>query len=446
MIILFPVEVVNRELASKVVLATELANRGVSSLVGNDAEVNKVAHRMQGNAVWFRISVGGKQKRAEVEKLAKQGIRIVAQDEEAGITFENFSQFFGLRSLDHVELLDRFFTWSLREQSSIVSSFPNTADRIVPTGGLRTALWGSAGRIFYKNDAAEIKNNYGAFVLVSTNFGRANPTMGFEKKLARVRKDKRDRYPDPEDYIAGARHQERLISEFTRAVKGITEKTSLSVVLRPGVGENESFWRRKFAQNSRVTVCRDKAVTPWLLASEYLVQNSSAVGVEAVCLGVPTIQLSSDVSFTDPMPLLQNIGLRITDGDEVAGHILEDSVLTAATESSGRWWRTELLDAPESLSSIGKVATELAGLLADTRNGTVAKYRFLLSATWVRSITDFARVLAHRVSENPSWVKKNGLSPRRIRHTVENACRVMNVRRPRVKRVGFRTFLFQPPV
>jgi hypothetical protein len=63
------------------------------------------------------------------------------------------------------------------------------------------------------------------------------------------------------------------------------------VVLRPHPGEQLRLWRDVAQTLPHVTVIREGAAAPWILASEALIHTNCTTGVEAFALGKPAICL-----------------------------------------------------------------------------------------------------------------------------------------------------------
>ncbi len=61
------------------------------------------------------------------------------------------------------------------------------------------------------------------------------------------------------------------------------------IVLRPHPSEDHAAWQRELAALPNVKVLHEGSALPWILASEVLVHNSCATGIEAFAMGVPVI-------------------------------------------------------------------------------------------------------------------------------------------------------------
>lgn len=439
-IVLMPIEVVNRELPSKVFLATLLANRGVSSLVGRDSEVLTAGRRVASHGVLFRNSCGDERERRENLRFVAKGIKIVAQDEEAGITWSNFEGFFDVRGMEFAGELDSFFSWSRREHDFLTSMLPGSAEKLLLTGGMRAGLWGEPGAHFYETQTNALENQFGPYVLFSTNFGSANPLRGHKKHVAALQKlshsdERMEAYRRNRDY------QTTLIESFIVGAKSVLENTKYRIVIRPGVGESEKFWRRQFHDNPRVTVTRMGEVSPWLLGASAVVQNSSTAGVESVLLGTPTIQLDLDDSVSDGF-LVKEMGLRLNSGSEI-GHLLNRNLeIQSATAASASIWRNNLTGAG-SLSPFIDIANRLEELVSQSLpEATVARFRASLYDSWPRLVSDLVKSTRHLLWGHPSWVKKIGLTASRVREDAQRASLVLGIEMPRISRVGTHSFLF----
>jgi hypothetical protein len=90
-----------------------------------------------------------------------------------------------------------------------------------------------------------------------------------------------------EGYIA---HSRRIFDEMLTAVRKLGEaRPDLRVVVRPHPSEDITTWESAVEGLGNVSVRREGAVTPWLLAADAVIHNNSTTGLEATLLGRPTI-------------------------------------------------------------------------------------------------------------------------------------------------------------
>ena len=90
--VFIPIEIMQREYTSKLLLSVELIKRGMPVIIGHKSSVFKLALESKEPGILFYKS----SKNKAFETLIKKKFGIVAQDEEAGIVYKHFEDFYKL--------------------------------------------------------------------------------------------------------------------------------------------------------------------------------------------------------------------------------------------------------------------------------------------------------------------------------------------------------------
>ena len=291
-----PIEIVKREYIGKLLIAAEAASRGMPVFLGHKGEIVRLAQKAPEPGIWFdKSSIGTGQD--YVYGLSQRGFYTVAQDEEAGTIYSDFTDFFKVRkSLKTVGELDRFFAWG-QDDYHFLKDYLNHDDttigeeKITLTGSPRTALWGSCGRQFYSDEIEELRKEFGHYVMFVSNFASGNSYLTDEETQRHL-----SQYPGwntggKERHIQNVETDRRLIKLFLEASVEVARRYSRTVVIRPHPGENVERWKQWTKGLERVVVRADKSITPWVLASDFVVHNSCTTGIEAAAANVPCIAL-----------------------------------------------------------------------------------------------------------------------------------------------------------
>jgi len=144
-------------------------------------------------------------------------------------------------------------------------------------------------REFHRADADAIRERFGNFVLVNTNFAEVNhfhPKLSeFKKAMAKEGTDEASRFD-----IGMGQHKLALFNHFREMLPLLCESVgSFNVVVRPHPTESHVIWNDLAARYDNLHVANDGNIIPWLIAAKALVANGCTTQVEAAVLGTPTV-------------------------------------------------------------------------------------------------------------------------------------------------------------
>ena len=293
--LILPVESQVRELDAKLMLACAAAERGFRVIIGSRAFVHYAV------ASFPRGIYLAKSMRSLSELmfgiLKRLGHEIVAWDEEALVRFPRDDYYRRRLSAKALGRVSRLFAWG-EDDAELFREFPDyPGTPIEVTGNPRIDLIRPDARHYFDDEVAEIRERFGEFVMLNTNFGYVN---SFASKLNLMRKPKaaggepelsenaRDMYPD---FARGlAAHKQALFEHFRALVPVLADALPRhTIVVRPHPSENHGVWRDAAGDHRNVHVVNQKSVIPWLIATSALVHNGCTTAVEATVLGRPAI-------------------------------------------------------------------------------------------------------------------------------------------------------------
>jgi len=284
-----PLEVFKREYINKLLLAAEVATRGMPVFIGHKSSIIRLVKAAKEPGIFFYKSSEGPGCEY-FDDLRLKGFKIVAQDEESGTVYDHFSKFYERRSsLQTAANLDMFFCWGHDDYNYIRTMSPGREDKIKITGSPRTCLWGRHGQEYYREQIENIQKKYGPFVLIASNFASGNGYLSDKETIALMAS-----YPSwtPEEQ---ARHAERvsfdnrMIRLLVEASNEITSSGKHNIVIRPHPSENIETWRNLIKGNSRIFLEPDGDITPWILSAKCIIQNGCTSALEASAANIPTL-------------------------------------------------------------------------------------------------------------------------------------------------------------
>lgn len=289
--IFLPIEIMRREYLSKLLLSVELIKRGMPVIIGHKDSVINLALKTKEPGVLFYKAVMHGQKKGIFQELKKKKFIVIAQDEEAGIIYENFKDFYKRRiSLKNIDQLDLFFTWGKDEYSFLINKFPK---KIVKNyGALRSCFWGELGKKFYQTNNLKIQNKIGNYILLVSNLATYNSYLTREQSIKyRVK----HRGFDLEKYKNQYAKEKKIFFQYIDLIKFITEKLNKKVVIRPHPSEDIQKWKQSIKGINNVFVETENELLSWILASDFIIQNNCTSSIEASASNVPVVTYADEI-------------------------------------------------------------------------------------------------------------------------------------------------------
>ena len=300
--IILPVENQVRELDAKILLAAMAAERGFPVIMGSRAFLHFFVDRVP-RGVYMAKSM--RKLSIKMFSILKQlGYEIVAWDEEGLVRWPDQEYWRWRLSPVTMSMVSHLLAWGEDDASWFRNypGYPGTPIHI--TGNPRIDLLRSELREFYGAKALKLKEKYGKFVLINTNFSKVNH---FFQHLSELKKAIKESEPGKsETFDAGkGRLKEQLFAEFKKMLPGLAAALpEHNIIVRPHPAENHEPWLKVAGQHRNIQVINEDTVTPWLMATDLLIANGCTTMIEAAVLDTPTIayQPVADPRYDDDLP------------------------------------------------------------------------------------------------------------------------------------------------
>jgi surface carbohydrate biosynthesis protein len=284
-----PIEEVARELNARLPLVLRAVASGYAVVIGDQWSMVRNLDKLLPGAVFLK---GSNQIQTNWAKHAKDcGHRVVAIDEEVTAMSDKRFVLQGVTS-EFLGNLDRFFLQGRNQHRIFLDAFPGHAERFAVTGNPRFDLLSPAMTRAFEGDVARIREEFGRYILVNTNFGAGNTGHGSRERFIEIcERVGYARWDNPDDrawFEATFDFEETNLVHFGEMVRALRDRfPDHQIVLRPHPSEDHTFWRRSLASEDRVHVMFAGTVVPWLLGADILIHNTCTTGTEAMVLGVP---------------------------------------------------------------------------------------------------------------------------------------------------------------
>ncbi len=318
-ILIIPVETQVREMDAKLLLACMAAERGFPVIIGSRAFVHyKVSSIPRG--VYLAKSMRTLSIRM-FTILRQLGHEIVAWDEE-GLLRDADTEYYRWRlSPFTMRQVSHLIAWGLDDARTFRSYPGYHGGPIHIAGNPRIDLMRPELRDFYRPEVESIRERFGNFVLVNTNFSKVNHFYPELSELKKAIEAEGTSAANPFD-IGKGRHKLALFTHFQEMLPPLCEALSgYNVVVRPHPAENNEPWLAIATRCCNLHVTNDGNVIPWLMAARALIANSCTTQVEAAVVGTPTVSYQPVRAEEFDFELPNSLGRRVSSLDELCATV-----------------------------------------------------------------------------------------------------------------------------
>ncbi len=296
--LLIPVELQVREFEPKLLLACIAAKRGFPSVIGPRREMHFHLPSFP-RSIYLSKSTTNASKNV-FQNLGRLGDKIVAWDEEALVSLPPKLYYRHRLSPVAIKHVSHLFAWG-EENAKLWRHYPDLPEGIPIhiTGNPRGDLLRPELRGYYEDDVRKLKETYGDFILINSNFNLINayhqdmnlimpsPNPGETPILSRRSKSLGLSREYAEGFTA---YKQAILGDFKELVPFLDRTfPDFTIVVRPHPAENQEVYHTVASTCEHVRVINEGNVVPWLLASKALIHNGCTTGIEAYALGVPAV-------------------------------------------------------------------------------------------------------------------------------------------------------------
>jgi surface carbohydrate biosynthesis protein len=387
-LLLIPVENQVRELDPKLLLACIAAQRGFSSVIGSRRELEL---RIDSYPKSVYLSKSMTKRSLKFFRIAKKfDHEIVTWDEEALVHLPPETYFSRRLHPDAIQQVSHLFAWG-PDNVELWRQYPHLPTNlpIHSVGNPRIDMLRPEMQPFYEDEVQTLRDTYGDFVLINTNFNHVN-AFGADMNLFQPVKSPgetaqfgRAANGMSREYAESLwNHKQAVFQTFQQLIPKLDKAfPELNIVIRPHPTERQDVYKEIAARCSRVHVTNQGNVVPWILATQAVIHNGCTTGIEAFVMDVPSISYrvpineEIDDGFYRLPNAVSNQCFTFDQLQDVLNQVLAGKLVTSDTEErqalvdhylaplSGPLSCARMVDVLESLASNGKDSPELS--LAD---------------------------------------------------------------------------------
>ena len=294
--LIIPVENQVRELDPKILLACIAARRGFSAIIGSRLDID---FRIASFPRSIYLSKSMTARSIKMFRIMRQlGHEIAVWDEEALVHMQPDIYFTRRLSGEAIKYVSHLFAWG-RENADLWRQYPKLPKGIPihTTGNPRGDMLRPQLHPYFEIDAQRLRERYGSFILINTNFSNVNafvPNLNLflpVENSDQTPKFGRGAIGMSREYAEGLRDFKQAVFEDIKNLIPALERAFPEnvIIVRPHPTEDPKVYRHIASTCKRVEVTNKGNVIPWLMAAKVLVHNSCTTGVEAYLMGVPAV-------------------------------------------------------------------------------------------------------------------------------------------------------------
>lgn len=302
-LLLIPVENQVRELDPKLLLACIAAQRGFSSIIGSRRELE---FRIDSYPRSVYLSKSMTKRSLKFFSMAKKfDHEIVTWDEEALVHLPPETYFSRRLHPGAIRQVSHLFAWG-QDNVELWKQYSHLPDNlpIHSVGNPRIDMLRPEMQPFYEDEVQTLRETYGDFVLVNTNFNHVNafgPDLNLlqpVKNPGETAKFGRAAKGMSREYAEGLwDHKQAVFKTFQELIPQLDKAfPNLNIVIRPHPTERHDIYNEIAARCSRVHVTNQGNVVPWILASKVVLHNGCTTGIEAFVMSIPSISYRSPIN------------------------------------------------------------------------------------------------------------------------------------------------------
>jgi surface carbohydrate biosynthesis protein len=223
-----------------------------------------------------------------LSRFRRLGYKICVSDEESFWVYVDPAGFLDSRvSAGTLGCVEYYFAWGKRQASAMCESYPQFSKQIVVTGTPRADVWRKEYSDFYTHEVAAIKNKYGKYILLPSNFSGVVNIKGPDFVIAQAKKYQQIKTPADERQLRDRMdHVANNLELFIKACHAIrNEFKDHAIIVRPHPTDDHGFWRNAVAEINNCHVVYEGSPAPWLLGADAIFHHGCSTGIEARIMG-----------------------------------------------------------------------------------------------------------------------------------------------------------------
>ncbi len=284
-----PIETKVRELESKLLLSLFALKKGYTVVLGQHYVLSQyLKYFPPGIFLYKDLSF---YKKAFFESIKQCNHKIVSLDEEAIFAFDDPMRYSNERfSEENLHLVEKVICWGRFDYEAMFPKYQEYKDKFARLGNPRLDVWSTRLNDIYNVEAIQLRERYGKFILIPSNFAYQSNVNGpdfvlqfFEGKNIIKNKEDRNRFIEKWDFMNwGWSVFQNLIPRLAQEYK------ELNFVVRNHPSEDPKVWNELARKHDNVFVEFKGSISPYIKAAQCILHFGCTSGLEAFLSKTPS--------------------------------------------------------------------------------------------------------------------------------------------------------------
>jgi len=291
-----PVEILSRELDSKLALTYYLLEEGYTVVVGQQWAILNNLDNLPPGVILFKGYHGIFSK--GIKRALEFGFSVFALEEE-NLGFADKSTL--LQILEPSANAGIKFFANGRFEAKVLAE---NNFSVFSTGNPRADLLKGAYSHVFSQEILKVREKFGNFILINSNFATVNSTWGPIEKIIEIQERagaiRKDDPASKERFFSIVESENKNRQVLQKLLIRLANSDTPQIVVRPHPMENIEPWEELISTCSiagKVRVVREGSHIPWTLAATLLLHTACTTGLEAAVAGIPAINVSREDYF-----------------------------------------------------------------------------------------------------------------------------------------------------
>lgn len=316
-LIFLPIEVKRREFYSKLFFSYRALQKNFNCFVGDKIAINR-AIKYLGNGIYFYKSMNFYDT-SHIKSVKNKGNIYVVQDEEGAVlTEKEFQKFTKVRgSNKNLSEIDRFYTWGKFDDNIWKKNYINFREKFFLTGSPRIDVWKKklVEKIFL-SEINYIKTKYHNFTLIISSGISSKKEL---KKKLQIDKITRAPLKESKNELKKRNSWQLKINKdlFEIAQQLAIQNPKKNFIYRPHPDENLNDYTYQIKKESNFFIDNSLDVSPWLIASDEIIQSCSTVAIQGEMLNKSIISFDPNYLKNNHRNFPNKFGLNIKNKNDL---------------------------------------------------------------------------------------------------------------------------------
>lgn len=429
--IFIPIETINRELDTKIVLASFLVKLGATVYIGQHDYLHSLIPYFK-NGLYIGKNIFKKPSDKEDSKrlfgLKKQGINVFYIHEEGAVFLggkEDWKKVLEKQySTKGFDANDTVLTWGDFQKN--FDSKRTKSAKVVATGHPRFDLYKEKYRAYFNDDITNLNEKYGDYILVNGNYGLVNHGQGldyvFSESVNYDPNDVEQRLSRVGYYKNSSAQMNAIIELVHHLAVNFKDK---NIVYRSHPSESDNLYNIAFQGVSNIHVIHDGGVAPWILAADVIIHDGCTTAIEAFISGKKIINYKVACENEYNIWLPNQLGFRSESIADVITIIKEKDLVneelpTEVTELLCNFYEDSIDSIVEMVSTHIEKYDKSTQFISPSTSTLKSKYVFTELKNKLSSIRHFNNMSTHQYHNK----KFNGFSEKDVLSKFSSAFKI----------------------